>query len=75
MLKLLVHIAIAIVLTLFSTFVGERSAAATYADIMGCETGCRVVDPRIDEGVSPPRSLLEGVRTVSRSDMHEFSAP
>ncbi len=30
-------------ITLLSTFAGERSAPATYADIMGCETGCPVV--------------------------------
>jgi hypothetical protein len=28
--------------TLASTFIGERSAMATYPDIMGCEIGCRV---------------------------------
>jgi hypothetical protein len=31
------------VLTLLSTFVGERSALAVYPDIMGCELGCAVV--------------------------------
>lgn len=30
-------------MALFSTFVGQRSAIAFYADIMGCETGCKVV--------------------------------
>lgn len=29
-------------ITLLSTFAGNRSAMATYPDIMGCETGCRV---------------------------------
>lgn len=32
-----------VAVTLLSTFAGERSAIATYPDIMGCETGCRVV--------------------------------
>lgn len=43
MFKLLMHLLLAIALTLLSTFVGERSARATYPDIMGCETGCGVV--------------------------------
>jgi hypothetical protein len=30
------------ILTLLSTFVGERSAQATYPDIMGCEESCTV---------------------------------
>ena len=30
-------------LTLLSTFIGERSTTAFYADIMGCEAGCTVV--------------------------------
>lgn len=30
------------VLTLGSTFIGVRSASATYPDIMGCEVSCRV---------------------------------
>lgn len=34
---------IGIVVTLLSTFVGQRWANATYPDIMGCEEGCRVV--------------------------------
>lgn len=34
---------IGIVVTLFSTFVGQRWATATYPDTIGCETGCRVV--------------------------------
>ncbi len=29
-------------LTLLSTFVGERTATATYPEIMGCESGCSV---------------------------------
>lgn len=32
-----------VTVTLLSTFAGERWAMATYPDIMGCETGCRVV--------------------------------
>lgn len=43
MLKLLMHLLVGTALTLTSTFVGERSARATYPDIMGCETGCNVV--------------------------------
>ena len=31
-----------VVITLLSTFVGERSASATYPEIMGCEVSCRV---------------------------------
>lgn len=31
-----------ILVTLLSTFVGQRSAMATYPDIMGCERGCSV---------------------------------
>lgn len=30
-------------LTLLSTFVGERSAVAVYPEIMGCESGCAVI--------------------------------
>lgn len=43
MLKLFMHSLAGIALTFLSTFVGERSARATYPDIMGCETGCNVV--------------------------------
>lgn len=43
MLKLFMHLLVGIAFTLLSTFVGERSARATYPDIMGCETGCNVV--------------------------------
>ncbi len=43
MLKLYMHLLVGTALTLLSTFVGERSARATYPDIMGCETGCNVV--------------------------------
>lgn len=42
-LALLLHGLAGVVLTLLSTFVGERAAVATYPDIMGCETGCSVV--------------------------------
>jgi hypothetical protein len=31
-----------VLLSLLSTFVGARSATATYPDIMGCEQGCQV---------------------------------
>lgn len=31
-----------VIATLASTFIGERSAMATYPDIMGCEVACRV---------------------------------
>lgn len=31
------------VLTLLSTFAGERSTSVTYLEIMGCENGCSVV--------------------------------
>jgi len=34
---------VGVMLTLLSTFVGERSAFAQYPDIMGCESGCSVV--------------------------------
>lgn len=39
----LLHGMAGVLLTLLSTFVGERSALAQYADIMGCESGCSVV--------------------------------
>jgi hypothetical protein len=42
MLRLAFSIIVGVVLTLALSFVGERSANATYPDIMGCETGCRV---------------------------------
>lgn len=32
-----------VVITLLSTFVGERTAIAMYSDILGCENGCQVV--------------------------------
>lgn len=35
-------VAIGVALALLSTFVGVREAAATYPEILGCETGCRV---------------------------------
>ncbi len=34
---------VGLIISLLSTFVGERSAMAVYPDVMGCETGCRVV--------------------------------
>lgn len=37
------HALAGVALALLSTFVGERSAAATYPDIMGCEVRCEVV--------------------------------
>jgi len=37
------HLLVGVVLTLISTFVSERSAVASYSDIMGCEAGCGVV--------------------------------
>lgn len=40
---LVIHGCVGAVLTLFSTFVGKRSAVAVYSDIMGCENGCDVV--------------------------------
>jgi ABC-type enterobactin transport system permease subunit len=43
MTRVLVSTLIGAALTLLSTFAGERSATATYPDIMGCETGCPVV--------------------------------
>ena len=42
-LRALMAAALGVALTLLTTFVWERSATATYPDIMGCETGCRVV--------------------------------
>ena len=39
----LLHGMTGVLLTLLSTFVGERSAVARYPDIMGCESGCSVV--------------------------------
>ena len=37
------HCSVGLILTLVSTFVGERSTHALYPDIMGCELGCTVV--------------------------------
>lgn len=42
MARLLLAVLIGTALTLLSTFVGMRSASATYPDIMGCEDGCTV---------------------------------
>ena len=42
MARLLQAMLIGAALTLLSTFVGGRSAIATYPDIMGCEDGCTV---------------------------------
>ncbi len=36
------HLIVGVLLTLLSTFVGERSAPAIYPEIMGCDTGCTV---------------------------------
>jgi hypothetical protein len=43
MIKLLLSTLLGLTLTLLSTFIGQRSAAATYREIMGCEDGCTVV--------------------------------
>ncbi|MEA1013588.1 hypothetical protein [Sphingosinicella sp. LY1275] len=40
--RLLLSVLIGTTLTLLSTFVGARSATATYPDIMGCEKSCTV---------------------------------
>ena len=37
-----VSISVGLAVTLLSTFVGQRTAAATYPDIMGCEDSCVV---------------------------------
>ena len=42
-LSLVLYCVLGVILTLLSTFVGERSALAVYPDIMGCESGCTVV--------------------------------
>ncbi len=42
MIKLLASVLLGLCLTLPSTFVLERSATATYPDVMGCEDGCTV---------------------------------
>ncbi|QYF86569.1 hypothetical protein [Brevundimonas sp. PAMC22021] len=41
-LALPLHCTVGLVATLSSTFIGKRSALATYPDIMGCEDGCIV---------------------------------
>ena len=41
--SLVLHCVSGVLLTLLSTFVGERSALAVYPDIMGCESGCTVI--------------------------------
>lgn len=40
--RLLASALLATFITLLSTFVGTRSAIATYPEIMGCEQSCRV---------------------------------
>jgi hypothetical protein len=40
---MLFHAALGLAITLTSTFAGNRSAEATYQDVMGCEVGCTVV--------------------------------
>lgn len=40
--RIAVSVLAGVALTLLSTFVGERSATATYPDIMGCEIACPV---------------------------------
>lgn len=42
-LRLLLALVLGAGLALLSTFVGERSARATYPDVMGCEVSCLVV--------------------------------
>lgn len=41
--RLFVSAVLGVSATLISTFVGERWATAAYPEIMGCESGCRVV--------------------------------
>lgn len=41
--SLVLHCLFGVLLTLLSTFVGERSALAVYSDVMGCESGCSVI--------------------------------
>ena len=41
--RLGVHCVVGLVVTLLSTFAGERSHTVTFPDIMGCENGCSVV--------------------------------
>jgi len=42
-LRVTIAVVVGLLTTLVSTFVGERSAPATYPDIMGCEVTCEVV--------------------------------
>lgn len=37
------HCVVGLIVTVLSTFVGERSAFVVYVDIMGCDNGCSVV--------------------------------
>ena len=37
------HCVVGVIVTLLSTFAGERSVTVTLPDIMGCENGCAVV--------------------------------
>lgn len=41
--RVTLYLASGAAVTLASTFVGKRSAAAAYPEIMGCEQGCSVV--------------------------------
>jgi hypothetical protein len=71
------------IITLLSTFVGERSAPATYPDIMGCETSCRVtatgwplIFVRDYKGMSVvgTADVLEVVFAADRFDLLPFIA-
>jgi hypothetical protein len=42
MIKVAISAVAGVITTLLSTFVGTRSATATYPDIMGCEESCQV---------------------------------
>lgn len=71
------------IFTLLSTFVGERSATATYPEIMGCEASCRVtatgwpfIFVRDYTGMSVVNSadILEVVIAADRFDWLPFLA-
>lgn len=71
------------VTTLLSTFVGPRWSEATYPDIMGCETGCRVaatgwplifVRDYLGMSVANTADIMEVWFAADRFDWLPFSA-
>ncbi|MGV9010702.1 hypothetical protein [Brevundimonas sp.] len=67
-LALPVHCAVGMVVTLSSTFVGQRVVRATYPDLMGCEDSCQVA------AAGWPLVFVEdylGMSVINTADMME----